>query len=1078
MKFIADLHIHSHFSIATSKQLCPEHLDHWARIKGIQVVGTGDFTHPGWLKELKEKCRSAEPGLYRLKDEYRIQQDSGIKIRKEADTRFLLTAEISNIYKKDGKVRKVHNVVFAPDFETVEKIQHRLSALDFNITSDGRPILGLDSRDLLELCLDVSDQIFFVPAHIWTPWFSALGDKSGFETIEACYGDLTDHIYTVETGLSSDPAMNWMCGFLDPFTLISNSDAHSPEKLGREANLFNTDVSYFSITDALKTGDERFLGTVEFFPQEGKYHYDGHRKCGICWNPLQTLENKGVCPKCGKKVTVGVMNRIAQLSDRDSIEECTNKRPFHSIVPLKEILSELYGVGPNSKKIGAVYAQLIQKAGSEFNVLLHASLPEIQMAGGELLSEAVERMRCGNVHIQEGYDGEYGIIRVFQEEELKNRGSQSILFSDKKDEKTCKESRNMIRFDLKTYREMHADMQECEDSDSVSLPVTDALPDGSGLNTEQQKAVQHPGGPMLVLAGPGTGKTRVLTERIMYLIESGQAKPEQILAVTFTNKAACEMKQRLTGRISSDSEGSLPRMCTFHAFGYDVLKVYAGKIGRTKTFVILDEEKKNGILRLLTDSASDKPEELGRRISLAKQEMRDADQVKDDWLAERFKRYEELLCEQNLFDLDDLIYQTVRLLKSSPDLLLKYQKQFPYILIDEYQDINEAQYQLIQCLTSGPESDLCVIGDPDQAIYGFRGADVRFIHDFVKDFPAAAVYSLKKSYRCTEPILNASSGVLRNRMSKKATLQGLQTDIKINIVRYSSDKSEAEFVARTIEAMMGGLRFFSIDSDITRGDNPDTVRGLNDFAVLCRISRQMAAVEKAFRDHNIPFQKVTETTLFQKPFFRDLVSLIQYSDKPEHVFLRKTVMPGITGGINDAQIKEIKEKKSLPEKVKKILSLGTVKKQDAEKAEWQRFLSVCEQYHSDVDGFLRMVSIGAPADDHRPDIENVSLLTMHASKGLEFQCVFIIGCEDGLIPYSLFDRCGSPDEEERLLYVAMTRARKYLYLSHAQKRMLFGRMYELPRSPFLDRIEKEWIRLSAQQAVKKLKKADNQINLF
>ena len=627
MKFIADLHIHSHFSIATSKQLCPEHLDYWARIKGIQVVGTGDFTHPGWLSELKEKCQNAEPGLYRLKKEYRINPDPAEKTNFKNDTRFLLSAEISNIYKKDGRVRKVHNVVFAPDFETAEKIQNRLSALDFNITSDGRPILGLDSRDLLELCLDVSDQIFFVPAHIWTPWFSALGDKSGFETIEACYGDLSDHIHCVETGLSSDPAMNWMCGFLDQYTLISNSDAHSPEKLGREANLFNTELSYFSITDALKKGDEQFLGTVEFFPQEGKYHYDGHRKCGICWNPLQTLENNMICPICGKKVTVGVLSRVAQLSDRDSVEDCTNQRPYYSIIPLKEILSELYGVSAKSKKIAAVYAQLIQKTGSEFNVLLHASLSDISKAGGELLSEAVDRMRCGNVHIQEGYDGEYGVIRVFQEEELKNRGSQAMFFEEGTQKKECTDAPKKIRFDLKTYQKLLAEMK---DRESVDQEAESADHIDTELNAEQKKAVLHDAGPMLVLAGPGTGKTRVLTERIVHLIKDQLVEPENILAITFTNKAADEMEQRLKSMLQSVSGRPLPGVCTFHAFGYGLLKEHADRLGRSKGFVTIDENNKDGLIRNLTDSASLNGQNPGIQISLAKQEMRLADGKQGD----------------------------------------------------------------------------------------------------------------------------------------------------------------------------------------------------------------------------------------------------------------------------------------------------------------------------------------------------------------------------------------------------------------------------------------------------------------
>ena len=283
MKFIADFHIHSHYSRATSKELVPEYLEYWAKLKGITIVGTGDFTHPGWVKELKEKLIPAEPGLFKLKQEYK-SEDLETPFLSDKEVRFLLTAEISNIYKKNDRVRKVHNVIFAPDFDTIEKIQQKLIAINANITSDGRPILGLDSRDLLEMVLDANENCFFVPAHIWTPWFSVLGSKSGFDSIAECFADLAGHIYAVETGLSTDPPMNWMCSFLDNYTLTANSDAHSPERLGRNSNRFDTELSYDALIGAMKTGDpHHFSGSIDLFPQEGKYHYDGHRKCDVCW---------------------------------------------------------------------------------------------------------------------------------------------------------------------------------------------------------------------------------------------------------------------------------------------------------------------------------------------------------------------------------------------------------------------------------------------------------------------------------------------------------------------------------------------------------------------------------------------------------------------------------------------------------------------------------------------------------------------------------------------------------------------------------------------------------------------------
>jgi DNA helicase II / ATP-dependent DNA helicase PcrA len=430
MKYIADLHIHSHFSIATSKELVPEHLDLWGRIKGITVVGTGDFTHPGWTEELQSKLEPAEPGLFQVKPELRLDQGPILDKTSNGHVRFVLSAEISTIYKKGDKTRKVHHVILAPDFDTVARIQRSLGKIG-NITSDGRPILGLDSRDLLEIALDANEDIVFIPAHIWTPWFSALGDKSGFNSIDECYGDLTGHIHAIETGLSSDPPMNWRCSFLDRFTIISNSDAHSPQKLGREANLMDTDLSYPGLTEAIQTGDpDRFLGTVEFFPQEGKYHHDGHRKCNISWDPQETAKHGSICPVCGKRVTVGVMNRVTQLADRTPKSNRAGRPPFHSMIPLKEILSEILSVGPNTKRVAAYYDELIHKVGSEFDVLLHQPISRVRDMGGDVLAEAVDRMRTGRVHVNAGYDGEFGAIKAFTEEERQGFSNQGVLFPD------------------------------------------------------------------------------------------------------------------------------------------------------------------------------------------------------------------------------------------------------------------------------------------------------------------------------------------------------------------------------------------------------------------------------------------------------------------------------------------------------------------------------------------------------------------------------------------------------------------------------------------------------------------------
>ncbi|MCP4755827.1 MAG: DNA helicase UvrD [Proteobacteria bacterium] len=417
MKYIADLHVHSPYSRATSKKSDLAGLFAWARVKGIHVVGTGDFTHPGWLKELKEGLETAEPGFFRLKNETVPLALENI-VPEPIPTRFVLSSEISCIYKKADKVRKIHNVLFAPDFESVERINARLAAIG-NVESDGRPILGLDARDLLEIVLDEAPDGFLVPAHIWTPWFSLFGSKSGFDAIEDCFGDLTGHIFALETGLSSDPEMNRLISALDRYTLISNSDCHSPSKLGREANLFDTDFDYFALRDALKSPQEKgFLGTIEFYPEEGKYHLDGHRKCGVCFDPLTTRKEDFLCPVCGKPLTVGVMHRVMELADRKVPVYPESSAHFESLVPLPEILGEILEVGSGSKKVLRQYIRLIQLFGSEFNLFRHTPPEEIERRYSPVLSEAVKRIRSGNVIKKAGFDGEFGRIRVFEDKEL------------------------------------------------------------------------------------------------------------------------------------------------------------------------------------------------------------------------------------------------------------------------------------------------------------------------------------------------------------------------------------------------------------------------------------------------------------------------------------------------------------------------------------------------------------------------------------------------------------------------------------------------------------------------------------
>ena len=410
MKTIADLHIHSRFSMATSKEGTPENLDFWARKKGISLIGTGDFTHPVWREELKERLVIEGNGLYRLRDEY-VKEESR-KFPGEG-TRFVVSGEISSIYKKNGKTRKVHNVILLPSLEAADTMAQRLEKIG-NIHSDGRPILGLDSHDLLEMMLDVCPDGILIPAHIWTPHFSVLGAKSGFDSVEECFEELTPYVHALETGLSSDPAMNWRISKLDRYQLVSNSDAHSPSKLGREANLLDIDCSYEGLYQAIQTG-KGLEGTVEFFPEEGKYHFDGHRKCGVSLSPVEAERLGGICPVCGKKLTMGVDHRVEQLADREEGFVKKDGKKYESLVPLPEVVAACMGYSTASKKVQGCFEQMMQTLGTEFDILRNVPAEDIKSCAGERIAEGIENVRTGNVKRIPGYDGEYGKIQLFDE---------------------------------------------------------------------------------------------------------------------------------------------------------------------------------------------------------------------------------------------------------------------------------------------------------------------------------------------------------------------------------------------------------------------------------------------------------------------------------------------------------------------------------------------------------------------------------------------------------------------------------------------------------------------------------------
>lgn len=1025
--------------MATSSKLVPEYLEYWARLKGINVIGTGDCIHPGWQQELDEKLVPAGNGLFKIREEYRL--DESRRLRHEYipdEVYFLLTGEVSSIYKRDGKVRKVHNVCVFPDMISLKKVQNRLDDIG-NIRSDGRPILGLDSRVILEMVLESSEKSFLIPAHIWTPWFSVLGSKSGFNTIDECYGDLTRHIFAVETGLSSDPPMNRVCSFLDRFRLISNSDAHSPEKLGREANIFDTELSYDAIYTSLRN-DSGFLGTIEFYPQEGKYHYDGHRNCGIMWNPLETARHNGICPVCGKEVTRGVMYRVAELGDRNDVPE-SQKKEFHSITQMPDLLAEIKKQkSSSSMAVMNEYFRLVRELGSEFHIYLEAGMDDISLSGGELFAEGIRRLRAGEVYVTEGYDGEFGTVKVFGRGEMDSFRYSPLFGSELHD--CTGHVKQSLEFSIGEFRALlEGNSRHLVTADASTDPVP-----GTGLTPEQAACVRHTGTACLVVAGPGTGKTKILTERVKYLVAEKLAQPDQIVALTFSNRAADEMRERTGAEIIE--KGLI--VSTLHSFGLSIIRGNAEFFNLDRDFAIISDDDKPRIFREIIQEKSGNIKSVIKEVSKYKQGMGSGISRE---IADRYRR---MLTAENSVDMDDLIALPVELLLSDEQVREKYQQRIKYLLVDEFQDINSSQYMFIRLLTYGNGEGLFVIGDPDQAIYGFRGSDPKFINMLSRDYSGIETFMLSKSFRCSGTILRAAGQVL----DRADYLHGISDGVKIKVSSSQSDAAEADWIASEIESLVGGVRSFSMDSGISDGHGSGL--GFSDFAVLCRASFMIEPVIAALQNHGIPYQVVDDEPFYMKEPYQSVIAEI----KRIYTVLKKG---GTEPGSAAAEL--------IDEGHNPLSVMLHLLRQDHRDFDEQKLTGYFGRI-TGYDEFLRMVSLRGGADDYRPETEAVPVITIHSSKGLEFNTVFIPGCEDGIIPFTLYGKSEADmEEEKRIFYVGITRAKERLYLSHASKRMFRGRILSLQKSGFLEKIEKDLTEKRKREG-KPEKKDDSQLKLF
>ncbi|MEE6258403.1 UvrD-helicase domain-containing protein [Plantactinospora sonchi] len=1038
--FVADLHIHSKYSRACSRDLTLPNLTWWARRKGISLLGTGDFTHPAWYEHLRETLRPAEPGLHRLSPEAEQEISRRLpprlaSVAETAPMRFMLSVEISTIYKRGDRTRKVHHLIYLPDLDAVARFNTALGRIG-NLGSDGRPILGLDSRDLLEITLEASPDGYLVPAHIWTPWFSALGSKSGFDAIADCYADLAEHIFAVETGLSSDPAMNWRVSSLDAYRLVSNSDAHSPAALAREATVFDTALDYYAVRQALRTGDG-LHGTIEFFPEEGKYHADGHRLCGVNWEPERTRQAGGRCPECGKPLTVGVLSRVEDLADRPDGHRPANAPRVTHLIQLAEIVGEVNQVGPKSKTVEGQLNTLVAALGAELDILTVTPVDEIRRVGGELLAEAIGRLRRGQVRRVPGYDGEYGVITLFEPGELPGgRGGQQgdTLFADALFDVPVPKPRPAAEPKPTPRAKSTTAAAPAEPPRRRTKPAAPADPVpplppapsphepfepmlagmeevGTGLldrlDAMQRVAASAPGGPLLIVAGPGTGKTRTLTHRIAYLCAELNVYPEHCLAITFTRRAAEELRHRLDGLLGPVAEDVT--VGTFHSLGLTILRENARAAGLPTTFRIADDTER----------------------ATARAEAGDDDAT-----------YVKLLRAQDLVDLDELVTLPVELLRDDPALVERYRDRWRWIFVDEYQDVDATQYELLRLL-SPADGNLCAIGDPDQAIYSFRGADVAYFLRFSADFVDARLVRLTRNYRSSAPILaTAVQAIAPSSLVRGRRLDPARLDPEAPLVgRYpaASVADEADFVVRTIDDLVGGLSHRSLDSGQIDGRTSDI--SFSDIAVLYRTDTQAAPIRDALARANVPVQKRSHNRLRDRPGVSVIARELRHADGLGGSVAARVRLAGqvlaeryaaptldVTGGVG-------------PEDIWSAVEVLT---------------PLAQRCGDDLASFLGQLATGAEVDALDPRAEAVTLLTLHAAKGLEFPVVFLVGCEDGLLPLRFPGSTPTEDEvaeERRLFFVGLTRAQDRLYVSHVGRRLRHGQERDCSPSPFLSDID-------------------------
>ncbi|MDR2198672.1 MAG: UvrD-helicase domain-containing protein [Deltaproteobacteria bacterium] len=974
--FYADLHLHSRHSMATARDITPITLRNAALAKGIDLIGTGDMTHPGWLQELGEALVLKDSGFYSLKGE-------------AEGPLFAPTGEVSCVYRQKDATRKVHLVFIAPDLEAAGRFSRALAARG-NVSSDGRPILGMSARDVTEIALTADPRMLVVPAHVWTPWFSLFGSKSGFDRLEDCFLDLSGHVRSLETGLSSDPEMNRLVSALDGYFLISSSDAHSPDKIGREATVFNCPKTRDALWRALEEG-VGLHGTVEFFPEEGKYHLDGHAACGVVLSPRETRDLKGICPVCGKSVTVGVLSRVIELADRE-IAPPDKLLPDWHILPLAEILGQVLERGPTSRAVREGLRHLLKRFKSEYYLLLDAPPEEIERQGSRLLRVAVERMRAGEVELSGGYDGVFGTVKVLSKWDIKEHSGHGVLFEAVREAvrrrgplsipvpgsmvegpreaadgaETPAGAENGDAAGSSSFSSFSS-FSSLEPSLGDSSGLSPSIPPGASasagfpgdgapgevadlaggktsspprlkeLNPSQRAAVLSRARSLCVVAGPGSGKTRVLVARALEYLFRG-LPPEALLLTTFTRKAAQTIKQRL---LAENPEAGAARVSTVHALAHRVL-LEEGAPGRR----LAPEDFTSELAKKLIKGRDIGPQAFLRLLSRAKNLLLPVESAFPE-LGSVMAAYQAALEEAGFLDFDDLVAAAL-------PLAARAGGRFQAVLADECQDLSPLERRFISLVSR--EADLTVIGDPDQRIYGFRGALPDFQAAFKEDRADLETLKLNVNYRSTILLHKAAEKLRGAKADDERFPAAAEEGRRVVKAALATPAAEAYYVVKRIKDYLGTL--FLGGGGGTDLDESRKLPGLGDIAIIYRLRIQGEEILKTLVEDGLPCQISGEDGI-------------------------------------DAQ------------------------------------------------------------DGLDLKAEKISLLTMHAAKGLEFRLVFVTGLEDGIIPAPPRGWDPFPEgaderlsEERRLFYVAVTRARETLYLTRAKKRRLYGRFLSGEPSPF------------------------------